>query len=74
MRQYLAPGIGNVHAAPMALEQVDAQLFLQLANLSAKCRLGNVQAVGCLAEAAEFGDMNQGLELNNVHSASHRIA
>ncbi|MNP51983.1 hypothetical protein D3C76_1463420 [compost metagenome] len=65
--QHLTAGVGDDHAAAMALEQVNPQLFFQLPYLPAQGGLRNVQPVGRLAEAAKFGNMNQGFELNDVH-------
>ncbi|MNE84781.1 hypothetical protein D3C80_1817180 [compost metagenome] len=67
MGQDFAARLGDLHASAVALEQIDAQLLFQLADLPAQRRLGDVQAVGSLAQAAELSDMNQGFELNDVH-------
>ena len=67
MRQHFAAGIGDFHATAMSVEQVGAEFFFQQSNLAAERRLCNVQPVGGLAETAQFGHVNQGLELNDIH-------
>ncbi|MCY1373345.1 hypothetical protein D9M69_606140 [compost metagenome] len=67
MRHDLAADIGDDHSATVPLEQIGSEFLFQLADLAAQCRLGDVQAVGGLAEAAQFGDVDEGLELNDVH-------
>jgi hypothetical protein len=67
MRQDFTAGIGDFHAATMPIKKVGAEFFFQQANLPAQCRLRNVKSVGRLAETAKLGDVNQGLELNDIH-------
>src|SRR4051794_11484924 len=51
----------------MAFEQEDAEFFFQKPDLAAQRRLRDVQAIRSLAQASEFGNMDQGLQLNNIH-------
>ncbi|MNP46925.1 hypothetical protein D3C76_1409560 [compost metagenome] len=67
MLQHFFARIGDLHAAAMSLEQVDAKFLFQLPDLSAQRGLGNVQAVGCFAQATQLGDVDEGFKLNDVH-------
>ena len=69
MLQDLLPLLGQDHAAAMSGEQPDAQLLLEQPHLAAQRRLGDVQAVGRLAELPELGDMDQGAKLGKLHRA-----
>ena len=44
----------------MTDEEGEPQLLLQHSHLTAQRRLRNMQAIGGLAQAPEFGDVNQG--------------
>jgi hypothetical protein len=67
--QDLAALIGRHHAAAMAHEQARAELFLEHAHLTAERRLGDMHAVGRLAEAAKLGDMDKSAKLGKLHGA-----
>ena len=67
MVQNLTADLRDHHSAPMAFEQKDAKLFFQKPDLATQRRLRDVQAIGSLAQASEFGNMDQGLQLNNIH-------
>ena len=69
MLQDLLALLGQDHAAAMTREQADAQLLLEQPHLTAERRLGDVQPVGRLAEAAELGDMDKGAKLGELHRA-----
>jgi hypothetical protein len=61
--------LGQNHAAAMAREQPDAQLLLEQPHLTAEGGLGDVQPIGCLAETAELGDVDERAKLGELHGA-----
>jgi hypothetical protein len=61
-------GIGEHHAAAVAVEQVLAQLDLQLPHLPAQGRLHHGQKRRGAREAAELGDVAKVFELLQVHA------
>jgi len=66
LEQQLA-GFRRNGAAPIAGQQVLAQLHFQQADLAAQRRLGNVQRNGGAREAAEFGHAHEIFKLLEVH-------
>ncbi|MNL36303.1 hypothetical protein D3C87_1583770 [compost metagenome] len=74
MCQHFTSGVGDLHASTMSIKQVGADLLFQQSNLPTKRRLGNVKTIRGLAETAQFGNMNQGFELNDIHyqASQHR--
>jgi hypothetical protein len=54
----------------MPIEQLDAELALEIADLSAQRRLRDVQEDRCLVQAFRFQDANEIAELSDVHSKS----
>jgi hypothetical protein len=67
--QQPAAGVGERHAAAVALEQVLAQLHLERPHLAAERRLRDPQHAGCAREAAELGHLHEVLDLLEVHRA-----
>src|SRR5712671_6771801 len=55
-------------AAGMPIEQLDAELALEVADLSAERRLRDVQKDRCLVQTFRFQDTNEIAELPYVHS------
>lgn len=60
--------IGRRDAARVALEQLDAELFLERADVLAERGLGDAQRFGRLREAARLGDLDEVAELAEIHS------
>ncbi len=56
MGQKSAPGLGEADAAAQAVEELCAQIFLELENLLRERRLGDLAALGGAAETACFRD------------------
>jgi hypothetical protein len=50
------PGLGQLDPAPVALEQRDPQLVLELGDLPAESGLGDVEALGRPPEVELLGD------------------
>lgn len=73
MRQHFAASIGDFHSPPMPIKQISAEFFFQQPNLSAERRLCDVKPVRGLAKATQLGNMNQGLELNDIHYQASQI-
>ena len=80
MIEHVAALIGQHHAAAVANEQPCTKFLLQHPHLPAERGLGDVHAVGGLAEAAGLGDMDESAELRDFHRAiqfenswSHKI-
>ena len=59
--------LGQNHAPTVPDEQRSPQFRFEQADLAAQCRLGDAQSLGGQADATEFGDVNQRLELGNIH-------
>ncbi|MNV90971.1 hypothetical protein D3C71_1854160 [compost metagenome] len=59
--------LGHHHPSTMAFEQFDTELLFQMADLPAKCRLGDMQSIGSFAQAAQFRHVYQSLESDYVH-------
>ena len=66
-RHHLGAHRGNLDPAVGALEQRDAELFLELAHLPAQGRLTDVTGLGGAAEMAEIGDRDDVAEIAQVH-------
>jgi hypothetical protein len=60
-------GGGQRHGAAGAVEQRRAELALQLADLGADARLGDVHAAGRPGEVGGLGDGDEVLELAELH-------
>jgi hypothetical protein len=58
-----SPGRRQLHPAAIAFEEPDADLLLQLGDLTAQGGLGNVQALRCPAEVELLGDGDEVPEL-----------
>jgi len=56
-------GLGELGLAATPVEQGHAELLLQVLDLQAHGRLGDVEAVGCLLETALGGDGTQDAQL-----------
>jgi hypothetical protein len=72
MSQDIASNLSNLHAPTMAFEKIRTKFLLQLPDLSTERRLGDVQAICRLAEAAELGDVDQRFELDYIHQHGTR--
>ena len=66
--QRLALGT-QAHADARALEQLDAELVLEVANASRQRRLRDVQARGRTTDVAFFRDGDERFELQQRHGA-----
>jgi len=62
-----AAGDGERDAALRAVEELDAQLLLELAHLLADGRLRDVKPVGCTAEVQLLGDRHEVPEMTKFH-------
>ena len=60
-------GVGQRDAAAVAQEELLAQFGLEAAHLAAERGLRDVEHHGSLAEAAEFGDVDEIFELLEIH-------
>ena len=60
-------GIGHADAAAIAIQQILFQLDLKQADLAAQGWLGNRQQCRRFGEAAQFGDMQEIIELFDIH-------
>jgi NADH-quinone oxidoreductase subunit N len=67
MLQQPLAGLGEHHAAPVALEQRLAQFDLERTHLPAQRRLRHLQVARRLREAAELGNVHEVFELLQVH-------
>ncbi len=74
MIEHPLPCFRDRHAATVPLEKGNAELLLQEPDLAAERRLHDVQPIRGLTYAAEFGNMNQGYELRNLHRSPHCTA
>ena len=61
------PIIGQRHTLAMADEERQAELFLELMNMAAERRLGNVESFGGLGHAESVGHGNECLYVPKVH-------
>ena len=64
----------EVHPAGGAVEQLDAQLIFQLADLLREGRLGHMQALGRAAEVPFFRHRNEVVQLADVHGGARPSA
>ena len=62
-------GLGRRHAALGAHQQLLAHLALERRELLAQRRLGDVQHVGGLGQAADVDDLHEVLQAPEVHAA-----
>ena len=68
------PGLGELHAAPGADEQLRAQPFLEIAHMAAHRGMGHEQLGGGLGEALEPGGGLEGLEgIQRWQTAAHLV-
>jgi hypothetical protein len=65
--QQAGAGIGEHHAATIAVEEVLAEFHFQLPHLAAQRRLHHGQKRGGAREAAEFRDVPKIFELFQIH-------
>lgn len=63
-------GVGEVDAAGGAVEQLDAQLGLQLADLLGERRLGHVEPLGGATEVAFLGHRHEVSQMTQIHMSS----
>src|SRR5579883_2014242 len=66
---YGSAGRGRGDAAAEALEQLGVKILLQLADLGADGRLGAVHGPGGLRETLEPDNLQEGVELVEIHKA-----
>ena len=66
--------LGQDQAARMAVEQRDAQLLLERADLAADRRLAEIQRLARMGEAARLGDRVENPQLVPVHRPSPSLA
>ena len=59
--------VGQRHALAMANEERQTELFLELMNMAAERRLGNVESFGGLGHAESVGHGNECLYVPKVH-------
>jgi hypothetical protein len=67
--QDVAALFGHHHPASVTVEKASVQLIFEHPNLTAQGWLGNAKAAGGLVRGAEFGDVDEGPKLCNVHQA-----
>ncbi len=67
----LAADFGQQHLARRALDQRDAELVLELANLRRQRRLADEARLGRAAEMLVFGQRNQISEVTEIHRLLH---
>jgi hypothetical protein len=65
-------GLGQRNLPRLALEQLHAEVLLELLDLCRQRRLAYVAALGRLAEMAAFGQGHQVLQVTQVHGSSDR--
>src|SRR6266478_2393258 len=63
-------GFGNGNAAAMAVEQANAQLFLEAPHLIAQRGLRHVEILGSIAEASQLDDAREIAQLTDIHAPS----
>ena len=66
-KQLLALG-GQKKPAPDAIEKSQAELQLEVDNLSRQSRLSDPQAQGCLGDGAKFGHSYESTGVPQVHT------
>ena len=59
--------IGQGDALTMAKEEREAELLLELMDMTAERRLGNMESFGGLGDAQRVGHGNEGLYVPKVH-------
>ena len=69
-----AAGCGELDAARAALQQLDADLQLQIADLPAQRRLRRVQPpLGSIGEAAFLGNSHEIAQMPELHASRHTL-
>ena len=64
------PGLGRLHPAAGAVEQLGPEPLLERPHLQGDGRLGDAEPLGRLREAAAFDDRAEGGELSRIHKRS----
>ena len=67
INQKSVSGIGQYDAASVAVQEAQPQLTFEAADLAAHCRLRGPDDCGRTAETSGLGDVNEGLDLPQVH-------
>lgn len=68
MVEQAAPGIGQLHAAPAALQQRHVEHLLHAADARAGRRQGKVRALGAVRDAAGLGDVAEQAEIGEIEA------
>jgi hypothetical protein len=58
---------GDLNSAADAIEERDAEILLELADLAPECRLAHPKPRGCLREASRVSDGDEVAEVPEVH-------
>ena len=74
MREQALASIRQRDAAAIAVKQYLLQLDLKVTNLMAERRLRNRQEGRSLGEAAEFRDVDEVVELLNIHVSERTVS
>ena len=62
-----AAGPGQLHVAPVAQHEGDAEVVLELLDAAADMRLGDAELFGRMAEMQALGQGNEGPDLFEFH-------
>lgn len=65
LQQELA-GLGEFHATRMAQQQIGVKFLLQLSNLQAKGRLGDIELLGSARDVSDLCDPHEILKLSEI--------
>jgi len=67
INQEAVPGIGQHDTASVAVQEAQPQFTFETADLAAHGGLREADDRGCPAETSGFGDVNERLDLPQVH-------
>lgn len=73
VRDQQMTGLGEHGSPPQAVEQPDAELVLQGADVLGDRRLGEVEGLGRARERPERGDPREDLELPQIHGLPRHV-
>ena len=72
VREQQLPCPRRLRSATETIEEPDAQLLLERANVLGDGGLGEPERLGRLREGLELGHLHENLELSQVHGAKYR--
>ncbi len=67
-------GLGQPQGPGVAVEQLDADLVLELADLAAQRRLGDVEDLGRAGEVPLIGDGDEVAKVAQFHNHTYRVS